>query len=136
MIIADLPSIFHIVKTASNVAIIGASTNTQRTSYQIAKNIIKYYRLFLVNPRYVGQNILGEPFYHFLKDIKQQVDIVDIFRNPDYAEEVLKDSLAIKARVVWFQPGSENIDTIKKYQHQIDIIYGRCLAVVSKLAME
>ncbi|KAA0000448.1 MAG: CoA-binding protein, partial [Thermoplasmata archaeon] len=82
---------------------------------------------------YAGEEIFGIKVIDSLLRIKERVDIVDVFRNPLYIEEIIKDAIKIKAGVIWLQPGSENIKVIEKYKEKINIIYDSCLGVVSKM---
>jgi len=132
MLITEPNKILEIAKNARNVAIVGISKNKERASYQIAEQIKDKYNLFLVNPKYAGEEILGKKVFSSLKEIEERIDIVDVFRNPKYIEEIIKDAIEIKADTIWLQPGSENMEVIEKYKDQIDIIYNSCLGVVSK----
>ncbi|HDN95897.1 MAG: CoA-binding protein [Thermoplasmata archaeon] len=132
MLITEPDKIMEIAKNARNVAVVGISKNKERASYQIAEQIKDKYNLFLVNPKYAGEEILGKKVFSSLKEIKEKIDIVDVFRNPKYIEEIIKDAIEIKADTIWLQPGSENMEVIEKYKDQIDIIYNSCLGVVSK----
>ena len=132
MLITEPDKIMEIAKNARNVAVVGISKNKERASYQIAEQIKDKYNLFLVNPKYAGEEILGKKVFSSLKEIKEKIDIVDVFRNPKYIEEIIKDAIEIKADTIWLQPGSENMEVIEKYKDQIDIIYNSCWGVVSK----
>ena len=131
MLITDPGQIIEIAKKAKNVAVVGISKNRERASYQIAKQIKDKYNLFFVNPKYAGEKILGNKVHSSLKELNEKIDIVDVFRNPNFIEEIIKDAIEIKASVIWLQPGSENISVIEKYKDKIDIIYNSCLGVVS-----
>ncbi len=133
MLITDSKQIMEITRNAKNVAIVGISKNKERASYQIAEQIKDKYNLFLVNPKYAGEEILGKKVYSSLKEIEEKIDIVDVFRNPNFIEDIIKDAIDIKAGVVWLQPGSENMEVIEKYKDKIDIIYNSCLGVISKI---
>lgn len=133
MLIRDINKIMEIVRNAKNVAIVGISKNVERASYQIANEIKDKYKLFLVNPKYKGEKIFGIKVLGSLKEINENIDIVDVFRNPAYVEPIIKDAMDVKARYVWFQPGSENMDVIEKYEDKIDIIMNSCLGIVTKM---
>ncbi|RLF47824.1 MAG: CoA-binding protein [Thermoplasmata archaeon] len=133
MLITDSKQIMEIARKAKNVAVVGISKNKERASYQIAEQIRDKYNLFLVNPKYAGEEILGKKVYSSLKEIEEKIDIVDVFRNPNFIEEIIKDAIDIKAGVVWLQPGSENMEVIEKYKDKINIIYNSCLGVISKM---
>ncbi|MBC7081184.1 MAG: CoA-binding protein [Thermoplasmatales archaeon] len=130
MLIAERDKIIEILKNARNIAIVGISKDEGRASYQIAKKLGKY-NLFFVNPKYANEEILGRKVYSSLKEIKDKIDIVDVFRNKLYAEEVIKEAIEARAKVVWFQPGSENLEIIEKYRDEIDIIFNACIGVIN-----
>jgi len=132
MLITEPSKILEIAKNARNVAIVGISKNKERASYQIAEQIKDKYNLFLVNPKYAGEEILGKKVFSSLKEIKERIDIVDVFRNPNYIEEIIREAIEVGAGAIWLQPGSENMEVIEKYKDKIDIIYNSCLGVVSK----
>ena len=133
MLIKEPEKILEVAKQARNVAVVGISRNKERASYEIAEQIMGKYNLFLVNPKYAGEEILGKKVLPSLKDIGEHIDIVDVFRNPNFVEEIVREAVEINADVIWFQPGSENMEVIEKYKDRIDIIYNSCLGVVSKM---
>ncbi len=130
MIIGEGDKIIEILRNARNVAIVGISKDEERASYQIAKKL-KEYNLFFVNPKYANDEILGRKVYSSIKEINEAIDIVDVFRNKLYAEEVIKEAIEARAKVIWFQPGSENLEIIKKYKDEIDIIFNACIGVIN-----
>ncbi len=133
MLITEPEKILEVARQARNVAVVGISKNKERASYEIAEQIMNRYNLFLVNPKYAGEEILGKIVLSSMKEIKESIDIVDVFRNPNFVEEIVKEAIEVNARVIWFQPGSENMEVIEKYKERIDIIYNSCLGVVSKM---
>ena len=44
----------------------------------------KGYRVFPVTPGQAGKEILGQAVYALLADIPEDVDIIDVFRAPEY----------------------------------------------------
>lgn len=75
--------------------------------------------------------ILGEPVVRNIKDIREQVDILDVFRPPGVLnDELLQDILDMKPRpkIVWLQVGIRNEAFEKKLvQHGMDIVVDKCL---------
>ena len=49
--------------------------------------------------------ILGEEVFEKITDIKDSVDIVDVFRPSNEAINIAKDTVSIKAKVLWLQLG-------------------------------
>lgn len=98
-----------ILRKARTIALVGASPNWNRPSYFVMKYLQrKGFRMIPVNPGAVGQEILGEPVVASLKDIREPVDIVDIFRNSNAAGPIADEAIAIGAKVVWMQIGVRN----------------------------
>ena len=52
-----------------------------------------------------GQKILGEEVFEKITDIKDQVDIVDVFRPSKEVPAIAEDTLKIGAKVLWLQLG-------------------------------
>ena len=69
-----------ILSKYKNIAMIGVSNDTTKASTIVMKYTQKYgFKVFPVNPKAKGQKILGEKVYEKLTDIKETVDIVDVF---------------------------------------------------------
>ena len=129
--VTDQEEIRDIVHTAEAIAIVGISKNEERASYHIADMVRKHgYRMYYVNPKYAGENIFGEEIHSSLQDVPEHVDIVDVFRNPNYVEPIIEAAIGINADVAWLQPGAENEDAIAAHADEIDIVYNACLGVV------
>ncbi len=121
----------NILKKAKTVAVIGISPKKDRPSYYVTEKVLKKgrHKVYLVNPRYAGENILGLRVFSSLKEIDEPVDIVNVFRNPSFAEEIVREAIEVGAKYVWFQPGAENFEVIEKYKGRIEFIYEACIGV-------
>jgi O-acetylhomoserine (thiol)-lyase len=91
----------------------------------------KGYRVIPINPGIAGQELLGERVYASLRDIPgelaEQVDMVDVFRPSAEATQVVDDSIAIGAPVVWMQLGVRNDEAAAKAEAAgIEVIMNRC----------
>ncbi len=94
----------QIFANCRTIAVVGLSPKTNRPSNQVAVYLQQAgFKIIPVNP---GQTkILGEQCYPDLQSIPDSVDIVDIFRRSDQVEPVIRDAVAIGAKVVWMQQG-------------------------------
>jgi uncharacterized protein len=95
-----------ILTTVKTIAIVGASDNPARPSYLVYKYLRERgFRVIPVNPGKAGLDFLGERFVARLADIREPVDMVDIFRASDAAPDVVDEALAMSPRpkVIWMQ---------------------------------
>ena len=86
------------------IALVGASNNKEKDSNKIMRFLQRAgYKVIPVNPTCINNFIHGEKVYGSLRDIEQKVDIVDVFRPSDEAEELAKETIKIGANVLWLQ---------------------------------
>ena len=99
-----------ILRSVKTIAMVGASANEIRPSYFAMMYLLnKGYRVIPVNPGAAGKVILGQAVYATLKDVPAPVDMVDIFREPKFAPDIARETVAEKDRlgvkVLWMQLG-------------------------------
>ena len=94
----------EILNSASTIAMIGASSNPDKASNGIMRQLQKAgYRVIPVNPR--EPDVLGEKSYASLSDIPDKVDIVDVFRRAEDTPPIADEAVKIGAKVFWLQLG-------------------------------
>ena len=110
------------------IAMVGASPNTSRPSYFAMKYLMaKGYRVIPVNPAHEGRELLGQKIYASLADIGEPVDVVDMFRTPDAALEIVRQAIAIGAKVIWMQLGIRNDEAAKMAEDAgLKVVMNRC----------
>jgi len=117
-----------ILNNTKNIAMIGLSSSWQRPSYFVAKYLLdRGYKIFPVNPKEAGKKILNQKVYSSLLEIKERVDMVDIFRKSSDVDFLIDDILNITPNTIWLQIGVINYkinDVAKK--NNINIIMDRC----------
>ncbi len=118
----------RILSTVRTIAMVGASSNWNRPSYFVMKYLQgKGYRVIPVNPGTAGTEQLGETVYASLRDIPDQIDMVDVFRASDAVKPVMEDAIAIGAKVVWMQLGVRNDEAAAVGEAAgIEVIMNRC----------
>lgn len=96
-----------ILSSPTTVAVVGCSNDPSRDSLKIAKLLkSKGFRVFPVNPQLEPnalQKELGERCYPDLESIPEAVDIVDVFRRPEYLTDIAEQAVRKGARVLWGQ---------------------------------
>ena len=94
--------ITDILQRAKTIAVVGLSDNPLRPSHGVAAYLQgQGYRIIPVNPQI--QSALGEKAYPSLLDVPERIDIVDIFRRPEFVEEVVDQAIQLKVPAVWMQ---------------------------------
>lgn len=98
-----------VLEESKTIAVVGASNNPERHSYEVAQYLQRQgFKIIPVNPALT--EMLGEKAYPDVLSIPGPVDVVDVFRRPEAVPEVVEQAIAKGAKVVWMQPGAENID--------------------------
>ena len=122
---ADIKEILSKNKT---IAMIGVSKDPTKPSTIVMKYMQKYgYKVIPVNPKAKGEKILGEEVFGKLDEIKTPIDIVDVFRPSKEAIEIAKDTVKIKAKVLWLQLGITSNEAKSVVElNNIDYVENRC----------
>ena len=95
-----------ILSKYKTIAMIGVSKDPTKPSTIVIKYMQKYgFKVIPVNPRAKGEKILGEEVYEKITDIKEPVEIVDVFRPSKEAYGIAEDTVKIGAKVLWLQLG-------------------------------
>ena len=85
------------------------------------------FKVFPVNPKAKGQKILGEKVFEKITDIKDKIDIVDVFRPSIEVPAIAEDTIKIKAKVLWLQLGIKSEEAKKLMEtYNIKYIENKC----------
>src|SRR5260370_39065240 len=91
-----------LLRDRHTTAVVGLSSKKFRPSYGVAEYMQKEgYRIIPVNPN--EPEVLGEKSYARIEDIPEHIDIVDIFRRPDFGHPLVDSAIEVEARAVWRQ---------------------------------
>jgi predicted CoA-binding protein len=95
-----------ILRMYRDIAVVGISEKPDRYSYQVARYLMeKGFNIIPVNPMLTEWQ--GKKVYKDVSSIEGNVDVVDIFRKPEFVEDIVSDSKG-KAKVIWMQEGIVN----------------------------
>ena len=121
-------NIKEILSKYKKIAMVGVSNDPTKASTIVMKYMQKYgFKVYPVNPKAKGQKILGEDVCGKITDIKDEVDIVNVFRPSKEALDIAKDAVNIKAKVLWLQLGIKNEQAKKLViKNKIEYIEDRC----------
>ena len=120
----------EVLSTSPTVAVLGVNNTPEKAAYYVPEYLHdEGYRILGVNPALVGETLFGNPVRATLAELKEPVDIVDVFRRPELIPEHVEDILAMQPRpkVVWFQLGIKNDDAAKILEAAgITVVQNRC----------
>lgn len=103
----------QLLETSRTIAVVGLSSQKMRPSYGVSEYMQGAgYKIIPVNPN--EKEVLGERAVSRLEDIREKVDIVDVFRRPEFAPEVVESAIKIGAKCVWMQEGVVNEEAAKR----------------------
>jgi len=123
-----MAEIKEILSKYKTIAMIGVSKDSTKPSTIVMKYMQKYgYKVIPVNPRVKGEKILNEEVFEKITDIKEPVDIVDIFRPSKEVFPIAEDTVKIGAKVLWLQLGIKNEDAKELVEkNNIEYIENKC----------
>ncbi|MDF1624853.1 MAG: CoA-binding protein [Parvibaculaceae bacterium] len=118
----------RILKETKTIALVGASADWRKASYIVMKYMLsKGYEVIPVNPREVGNEILGCTVFATLADIQSPIDMVDIFRNSNAAGPITDEAITVGAKTIWMQIGVINNEAAQRArQAGLTVIMDRC----------
>ena len=123
-----MSNIKEILSKYKSIAMIGVSNDLTKASTIVMKYMQEYgFKVYPVNPKAKGQKILGEKVYEKITDIKDTVDIVNVFRPSKEALDIAKDTVSIKAKVLWLQLGIKSEEAKKIVEeNKIEYVEDKC----------
>jgi hypothetical protein len=132
--VASLPKsdpITDLLKRAKTIAVVGLSCNPMRASHGVSAYLQTHgYRIIPVNPQI--EECLGEKAYASLldvaKNVPEKIDIVDIFRRPEFVEEVVDQAIQLKVPAIWMQEDVIHERAAEKARNAgIFVVMDRCI---------
>jgi len=87
---------------AKTIAVVGLSDNPLRPSHGVCAYMqAQGYKIIPVNPTIA--EALGETSYPSLMEVRGKIDLVNIFRRPEFVDEVVDQAIQLKIPAVWMQ---------------------------------
>jgi hypothetical protein len=106
-------SIRDLLQRSKTIAVVGLSYSPMRPSYDVSAYMQSHgYKIIPVNPTIT--QTLGQKSYPALRSVPEKIDIVNIFRRPEYVEEIVDQAIALKVPAVWMQEGVINQKAAEK----------------------
>jgi len=99
---AQSDPIGELLTRAKTIAVVGLSSNPLRPSHGVTAYMQSHgYRIIPVNPNIA--ECLGQKAYPSLLDVPEKIDIVNVFRRPEFVEEVVDQAIQLKVPAIWMQ---------------------------------
>jgi uncharacterized protein len=116
-----------VLRSAKTIAVVGLSSSPMRASHGVSAYMQSQgYRIIPVNPQ--EEFVLGEKAYPSLLDVPEKIDIVNVFRRPEFVPEVVEQAIQKKAPVVWMQEDVVNEEAAEKArQAGIFVVMDLCI---------
>ncbi|HZY58128.1 MAG TPA: CoA-binding protein, partial [Candidatus Binataceae bacterium] len=128
------PEIRRILSNPTTVAVVGCSDSPARDSLRIAILLRrKGFKVIPVNPVLKPDaliQVLGERCYPDLASIPEPIEIVDVFRRPEFLPEVVSQAIAKGAKILWCQLGVVDLaEGERARQAGMTVVMDRCPAI-------
>lgn len=116
-----------LLTNSKTIAVVGLSSNQARPAYGVSRYLqAQGYHIIPINPKETA--VLGEKAYPSLQEVPVEIDIVDIFRRPEAALEVVEAAIAKGAKAVWLQEGVVNQAAYDRArQAGLIVVMDRCI---------
>lgn len=110
-----------------SIAVVGISEDPAKPSHFVASFLAAHgYNVIPVNPKLTEWE--GKKCYPDLLSIPFKVDVVDIFRRPEFIPPIVDEAIRIKAKAVWMQEGIINEEAAAKARKAgIEVVMDRCM---------
>ncbi len=94
--------IAQLLQNSKTIAVVGISDNPMRPSFGVSEYMQQHgYRIIPVNPQV--REVLGEKSYATLAEIPDKIDILNIFRKPEFVPDLVDEAIRLKIPAVWMQ---------------------------------
>jgi len=117
----------ELFKTARTIAVVGLSNSPLRPSHGVAAYLQQHgYRIIPVNPTIEAS--LGEKAYASLADVREKIDVVDVFRRSEFVPEIVDQVIALKIPAVWLQEDVVHDQAAEKARAAgVFVVQDRCM---------
>lgn len=123
--------IYELLSRAKTIAVVGLSESPMRPSHGVSAYMQgQGYKIVPVNPQIT--EALGEKSYASLlelpPEVAKKIDVVDVFRRPEYVDEIVDQAIQLKIPAIWLQEDVINERAAEKAREAgIFVVMDRCI---------
>jgi uncharacterized protein len=119
--------IHDLLLRTKTIAVVGLSDSPMRPSHGVSAYMQSQgYRIIPINPQIA--EALGEKSYPSLLDAPEKIDLVDVFRRPEYVDEIVEQAIRLKIPALWLQEDVVNETAAAKARAAgIFVVMDRCI---------
>jgi uncharacterized protein len=123
--------IYELLSRVKTIAVVGLSDSPMRPSHGVSAYMqAEGYKIIPVNPRIA--EALGEKAYPSLLEVpleeRERIDLVDVFRRPEYVDEIVEQAMQLKIPAIWMQEGVINERAAEKARKAgMFVVMDRCV---------
>ncbi len=119
--------ICQMLRSIHTIAVVGLSPNPARPSFRVARAMQgNGFRIVPVRP--LVQEVLGEQAYPDLESLPFKVDMVDVFRAPEYVPAIVESCIALGIQRLWLQEGVIHEEAAQRaLAAGITVVMNRCM---------
>ena len=127
MAVTELDRIAELLRSARNIAVVGLTDNPLRPSYSVSSYMQSQgYHVIPVNPNITQWR--GQKSYPSLLDVREKIDIVNIFRRPDAVPAIVEQAIALNVPAIWMQEGVVHQPAAEKARRTgIFVVMDKCI---------
>ena len=130
-LVDDDDGLRKVFQEARTIAVIGAKADPGAPAYYVPSYLAERgYRILPVNPLLGRREVHGEASVDQVSVIEEAVDVVEVFRRPQYLPGHAEEILAMPRRpaVVWFQLGIRHDGAAERLARAgIRVVQDRCM---------
>jgi uncharacterized protein len=117
----------ELLKRTKTIAVVGLSDSPLRPSYGVSAYMQSHgYKIIPVNPSIKGA--LGEKAVASLSEIEEKIDMVDVFRRPEYVPELVDEAIRLKVPAIWLQEDVIHEEAAEKARKAgIFVVMDKCI---------
>jgi len=119
--------IYELLSRIKTIAVVGLSGSPLRPSHGVSAYMqLHGYRIVPVNP--LITEALGENSYPSLLDVPDKIDLVDVFRRPEFVDEIVEQAIQLKIPAIWMQEDVINERAAEKARKAgMFVVMDRCV---------